>query len=148
MPFMKKVSSETALTADLAVAFQKQRAIVGRAPAEMDLGRLAAARQEFTVLDEEMGNRIRDHITATPDPTARAQVEAIATALRAYADGPAKVFELAQMFAQEDALQHLSGPVAEAQGAVDRVMTTVFENARRAMPPPTPPPCKTAPARF
>jgi len=134
-----------ALTSDLAVAFQKQRSLVGRAPAEMDLERLAALREDFETLNSEVSNRIQEHMAAVASsstdadadadaiaPAAGAQTEAISAALRTFADTSSKVYEFAEVFAQEDAIRQLGGDVAKAGEEVDTLMTQAFDGARES----------------
>jgi hypothetical protein len=53
--------ADLTLTADLAAAFQTQRALVGRAPAELDLEQLAEQRQQFEALTDQMVGKLTEY---------------------------------------------------------------------------------------
>ena len=113
---------DTETTSDLAIAFQRQRALVGGAPAEMDLEALAADRAEFEALGEEVRS-ILDGEDQDGD--------GILSALTRYQTEALEVFDRAAVFAQQDAVDRLQGPVAEAEDLASERIADRFQAARQ-----------------
>ena len=108
---------ETEATAELAIAFERQRALVGGAPAEFDLERIAADRAAFEALAEEM-------------QAALGAEGGSSAALETYRTEALVVFDRAASFAQQDAIDQLEGPVAEAEVIAQTMITDRFDAAR------------------
>jgi len=132
-----------ALSAQLAVDFQRQRALVMRAPSQLDLDALEQDRQEFERLGEELDAKLHHFLEASEQRRTAAGLAAtsddVATLVRellapvgAFQAAARPVFGSAASFAQEDALRALDGPVAEAASTVSDVVDAVFETTRSA----------------
>ncbi len=117
-------------SSDIAIAFQAQTAVVGSAPAELDLDRLMQMRERFDGLAAEMTGKIDGRLKDVNDAKSRAQMEAVSAALKDYAKAGGKVFDFASVFAQEDAINALRGPVAKARARVDELIEAAFMAAR------------------
>lgn len=125
-----------AVSAQLAVDFQRARALMLKAPSQLDVEILKVDREEFdrisaSVADRllafvEAGERRRGNRPPAADDEA-ALLRELITPFDQFRSEASKVFDFAAAFAQEDALAALSGPVAEAETTVSDILDAVFD---------------------
>ena len=113
----------TETTADLALLFERQRALVGKAPAEVDLQQLATDRAAF----EALGGQIGDILTEADGATDR---DGLRAGLAAFQAAGLEVYDYAAVFAQQNAIDQLQGPVAEAEARAAALIDGRFTIAR------------------
>ena len=125
---------ETETTADLAIHFQRQRALVSGAPSQLNLDQLAADRAAFEALSAEIRATLADADGATegaePEAAAAAESDAVLAALEEYQAQALEVFQSAASFAQQDAIEQLEGPVAAAEALASDKIDGRFQAAR------------------
>lgn len=128
-----------AISAELAVLFHRQRALVQRAPSQLDMAALANDRAEMEHLGSEMVRELSEvtraldeqkSVDGAQDHDVAALLRELANPVTAYQSTALKVFDYAAAFAQEDALNMLDGPVAEAGATVNDILEAVFETAQ------------------
>ncbi len=119
-------------SADLAVQFQTQLAMVGRAPSEMDMDNLAADKATFEGLLEETQMAIDSQIEGAANAGVTQQLEAMKAEFVTFGASADKVYGSAAQFAQEAALAEFNGPLAEVRQRLETVLTDQQSAARGA----------------
>ncbi len=117
-------------SADLAVQFQSQLAVVGRAPSEMDNDNLAADKATFEALLEETVLAIDSQIELAANDDVKQQLETMKIEFTAFGASAGKVYNSASQFDQEAALAELNGPMGEVRQRLETVLNDQQSAAR------------------
>ena len=121
---------DLAVTADLSLGFERQHALVGAAPAQLDIAVLANDRTRFEALNEEMAAKLTDYAATRPDAKTRDRTNRILEALKTFRTEAARVYEASAAFAQDQAIGILQEPVAAARKTVEDLLTEISDDAR------------------
>jgi len=123
---------DTNLISDIRVGFERQRGLVGRAPAEFDLERMA----EQKALFEDTGIAVRGAVDSYLEQSGGTAMASLVTEfldrLAAYEAEAFGVYESAENFDSDNAIELVSGPVAAAAAAVERSLTAMSEQVTTA----------------
>lgn len=106
--------------------FERFRGLVGAVPAELDLEKQAGMKAGAMAVIVS----VRDRLTAVQERADRQRADVALTALVSLAAVEAaamQVFELAESFAQEQAVEVLNGPFNEAAAGLDATITQLVE---------------------
>ncbi len=122
---------DLAVTADLSLGFERQMALVGAAPAQLDIAVLAQDRTRFEALNEEMAAKLTDYAASRPDADTQDRTNRILEALKTFKTESASVYEATAAFAQDQAIGILQGPVAAAGKTVEGLLSEISDDARK-----------------
>jgi methyl-accepting chemotaxis protein len=114
----------------LALLFERQRGFVSRAPAETDLDRQKQYRAGFVALNAELDAtlaRLAPLIATTAQDKAP-QLAALFQTLRKQA---VAVFDLAESFVQDKAIEVLNGPFSETNRQIETTLTALLNSVRK-----------------
>src|SRR5258708_2073530 len=111
--------------AALARLFERQRGLAARAPAELDLGRQAGFRKEFEA-NAAMLEKIPTDMAGGLDNASKSVLDRVANELKRMNAAAAKVFDLAQNFAQDQANEVLNGDYATIEAGIGKNIDTLF----------------------
>jgi methyl-accepting chemotaxis protein len=115
----------------LAVQFERQRSIVARVPAELDLQRQQDLHDEFV----KNGTLITDQIKAIQDTslgTTKALAASIAKTWVQLNEAAEKVFRLSASFAQDQAVLALHSDFGPPEAAVYKDISTLLQDSRES----------------
>jgi methyl-accepting chemotaxis protein len=114
----------------LTILLERERGLVARAPAEMDLGRQAEFRKEFAANLDKIAVTLGD-IATTATAEAQTTLKAIEGGVADMRKAAEKVFKFSESFAQEQANEVLNGDYAAIEAKIDKDIRTVFERSRQ-----------------
>jgi methyl-accepting chemotaxis protein len=106
--------------------------MVGRAPSEMDGDTLLADRVTFEALVEESLMALDAQIAEATDDAEKQRLQALRAEFVAFGESAAKIYDSAALFAQEEALAELNGPLAEVRQRLENTIGEMQANARGA----------------
>jgi diguanylate cyclase (GGDEF)-like protein len=113
----------------LASLFDRQRALVSRAPAETDLDRQAQYRKEFDAISLKI-DAARLHLEEIVPPEMQAKVRSLDASFADLRRDAASVFELSANFVQNQAMDMLNGPLADTANGIDAVLQSLVRSVR------------------
>jgi hypothetical protein len=113
----------------LALLFERQRGLVSRAPAEINLQSQGAYRTEFNLLTAEVDDA-RQHLQNLAPTGVRPRVDNLTTMFSELRLHAAKVFDLAANFVQDQATDELNGPFTEIAKSIDSELQTILKVMR------------------
>ncbi|MEQ8331954.1 methyl-accepting chemotaxis protein [Nisaea sp.] len=113
------------MLSELQLTFERQRGLVSRAPAELDLDRLSEQLSEFDQLTASLQTRIEDYQAMDQDSALSQGVQGLAVKLNVYHEVSAEVYASAESFDSENAIALVAGPVSEAAAAVSADLATL-----------------------
>ena len=119
-------------SADLAVQFQSQLAMVGRAPSEMDVNNLTADRVTLEALLEESLMAIDAQIGRAATSDEKQRLQTLRVEFVAFGESAAKIYESAALFDQGQALAEFNGPLAEVRQRLNTILDDLQSDARGA----------------
>ncbi|MGO8915419.1 MAG: methyl-accepting chemotaxis protein [Stellaceae bacterium] len=115
----------------LALLIERERGLVARTPAELDLGRQKAFHDEFKRNADEIESTLRDiRVDARGD--VKATLDLIEGDLKLLNQAADNVFELSASFAQDQANQVLNGDYAAVESKIAKNVQVVFDRSRKA----------------
>jgi methyl-accepting chemotaxis protein len=118
----------------LALLFERQRGLVSRAPAEIDLGRLRTYRTTVDDLSRQIDINL-DRLHELAPPSVQTLIADFVTSFADFRNASAQVFDLSSNFLQDRATETLDGPFAAAERRIDAdlraVLETMHGNARQ-----------------
>ncbi len=118
------------LTSDVIVRFKEQNALVARAPAETDLAKVGAYQNDFNARADEIIRLMADYVASAPNAAVAAKIAAMQGDVKAYRDAGTGVFKSSLLFAQDDAVGQLNGPVASAEKTVRDSLADIGRSAQ------------------
>jgi methyl-accepting chemotaxis protein len=115
----------TKMISEIRVGFERQRGLVGRAPAELDLENLAAQKAEFEDTSLQIRARIDEYAEAAGDGPFVDMVLGLLDPLATYEAEAFVVYDAAESFDSETAVAHVAGPLADAAGLVQESLLSI-----------------------
>jgi methyl-accepting chemotaxis protein len=114
----------------LALLFERQRGFVSRAPAETELDRQKKYRAGFVALNAELDATLARlaPLVATAAQDKVPQLAALFQTLRKQA---VAVFDFAESFVQDKAIEVLNGPFSEANMQIETTVTALLNSVRK-----------------
>jgi len=116
--------------ARIAILFERQRGLVARTPAELDLGRQTGFHNEFKANFTKIEQILAD-ARATADAGTQAVLDQITGNLRRMNDAATKVFRFSADFAQEQANEILSKEYAGIETSILKDVDALFAESRK-----------------
>lgn len=113
----------------LALLFERQRGFVSRAPAETELDRQKKYREGFIALNAQLDAtlvRLAPLLVAT----AQDKVPQIATLFQTVRKQAVAIFDLAESFVQDKAIEVLNGPFSETNKQIETTLAVLLGSAR------------------
>jgi len=114
--------------AQLRLLIERERGLVARTPAEMNLDRQKAFRDEFAANAEKIKDALREIRTRVPKDTI-AGLDPIAADLDELSKAADKVFQLSASFAQDEANQALNGDYAPVEARIAGNVQAAFDRS-------------------
>lgn len=118
---------DTTLISELRVGFERQRGLVGRAPAELDLDRLAEQKALFEETSMIIRGKIDAYLEAVGATPMGEAVAAFQDPLALYEAEAFNVYDAAENFDSENAIALVAGPVAEAAAVAEQSLLALSE---------------------
>ena len=113
----------------LALLFERQRGLVSRAPADIDLSRLRTYRTTFDELSREIDVTLTELGELAPSSVQGIIVDFAKSFTNIRSDA-AKVFDLSSNFIQDRATEVLNGPFAVSEKRIDANLRVLLETMR------------------
>jgi methyl-accepting chemotaxis protein len=121
-----------AMVSEVAIALEAQNGLVGRAPSEMNFEATRRLRTEFARHSEAIDRALTALEQSGLDARRRELLQGLRVASCAFRAQADKVFELAQKFAQDEALQTIQSGFVPAEQAVDEALERLVTDTREA----------------
>ena len=122
--------SELALASELSTSFQGARALLAKAPSQLDIDQLKVEQNDFLTMVSDLEKKVRGYVKSMPEGDPKDQFNALAEGLSGYAQSAQKVYDAAAAFAQEQALEIMNGPIAEVESNVEISLLIIGSTAQ------------------
>jgi methyl-accepting chemotaxis protein len=113
----------------LALLFERQRGFVSRAPAETDLDRQKQYRAGFVALNAELDATLA-RLAPLIATAAQDKVPQLAALFQTLRKQSVAVFDLAESFVQDKAIEVLNGPFSETNRQIETTLTALLNSVR------------------
>jgi methyl-accepting chemotaxis protein len=123
--------ADLSFAAKVTLSFREQMAVVGRAPSELDLARLERDRLTMATDIDLILQLIETQIAFSPTQDEKELLTELRDGVTDFGSQAAKVFEFAALFAQENAVEHLNGPLAASADFVNELLDRISLDADR-----------------
>jgi methyl-accepting chemotaxis protein len=113
----------------LALLFERQRGFVSRAPAETEVDRQKRYRADFVALSAELDATLA-RLAPLVAAAARDKVPQLTALFQTLRKRAVEVFDLAESFVQDKAIEVLNGPFSETNKQVEATLTALLSSVR------------------
>ena len=120
------------LVANVLERFETQKGLLGRTPAETDLAKVSTYRNQFKARGDEIDRFIEDYAKSASDSDSLARTTAIKDNFQAFKKEASAVFDAAEVFAQETALNALNGPVDKVEKNLNAALVDIKRLAQES----------------
>ena len=118
-------------TSRLALLFEEQEQLVGRAPSEIDLNLMRGDRARFDDLSKQLADELI-RIAPLADALGESSASRLTALFREYRQFAGTVFDFAEDFVQDKASDILNGPLSHTAGQTHAVIDRLLEAASTA----------------
>jgi methyl-accepting chemotaxis protein len=113
----------------LALLFERQRGFVSRAPAETEVDRQKRYRSDFVALSAELDATLA-RLAPLVAAAAQDKVPQLTALFQTLRKQAVEVFDLAESFVQDKAIEVLNGPFSETNKQVEATLTALLSSVR------------------